>query len=375
MSDNNINTEHNSFQTRGCCCKPNSNGNNKGVYNKMYCKLSDHDWLEHISLPTGMKRFDCVEVRFKNSRKDFYRLQGDFEIHVGDIVAVEASPGHDIGIVSLIGESARIQMKRKEITENSEKIKKLYRRARPSDIEKWIASVDKEDKTMYRTKQITRDLDLEMKMNDVEYQGDGTKAVFYYTAEDRVDFRQLIKILAEEFKIRIEMRQIGVRQEAARLGGIGSCGRELCCATWMCSFNSVTTNSARTQQLSLNPQKLAGQCSKLKCCLNFEQDAYIDALKNFPDNTVVLKTKKGEAIHQKTDVFKKTMWYSYTDEPANIVGLSIRKVKQIVDMNRKGKRPEKLENFVNNEDPKNDFENVVWQDDLNRFDKKKRKRQ
>ncbi len=215
-------------------------------------------------------------------------------------------------------------------------------------------------------------------MNDVEYQGDGTKAVFYYTAEDRVDFRELIKILADQFKIRIEMRQIGVRQEAARLGGIGSCGRELCCASWMSSFNSVTTNSARTQQLSLNPQKLAGQCSKLKCCLNFERDAYIDALKDFPDNTIVLKTKKGDAFHQKSDIFKKLMWYSYENEPSNMMSLPIKNVKQVIGMNSKGKIPEKLEDFIFTvavSEPKAEFENVVGQDDLNRFDKKKKRRQ
>ncbi len=378
MSDDNIKPkDNNAFLTRGCQCKPSDNGENENVYNKIYCKLSDHDWLGHINLPSGMERFDCVEVRFKNSRKDFFRLQGDFEVHVGDIVALEAAPGHDIGIVSLTGETARLQMKRKNIDPGSEEIKKLYRRARTTDIEKWVASVDREDDTMYKTKKITSDLKLGMKMNDVEYQGDGTKAVFYYTAEDRVDFRELIKILAEEFKIRIEMRQIGVRQEAARLGGIGSCGRELCCATWMCSFNSVTTNSARTQQLSLNPQKLTGQCSKLKCCLNFERDAYVDALKSFPDSTVILKTKKGNAIHQKSDVYKKLMWYAYENESSSMMSLTVQKVKQIIDMNQGGKLPEELENFVSEvsvTEPKTEFENVVGQDDLNRFDKKKKKR-
>lgn len=377
MSDDNIQPkDNNAFLTRGCNCKPSDEGREK-VYSKIHCKLSDHNWLGDIELPSGMVRFDCVEVRFKNNHKEFYRIQGDFEIHVGDIVAVEAAPGHDIGIVTLTGETARLQMKRKNADPSSEEIKKLYRRARTTDIEKWIVSVDREDNTMYKTKKITRDLKLDMKMNDVEYQGDGTKAVFYYTAEDRVDFRELIKILADEFKIRIEMRQIGVRQEAARLGGIGSCGRELCCATWMCSFNSVTTNSARTQQLSLNPQKLTGQCSKLKCCLNFERDAYIDALKDFPDSSVVLKTKKGNALHQKSDVFKKLMWYSYEDQPASMMNLTVKKVKHIMELNTKGKLPEKLENFVileAIEEPETDFENVVGQDALNRFDAKKKKK-
>ncbi len=377
MSEHNIKPEsENTFLTRGCSCKPDTEGS-VTVYSKIHCKLSDHDWLGHLDLPSGMQRFDCVEIRFKNSRKDFFRLQGDFEVNVGDIVAVEASPGHDIGIVSLTGETARLQMKRKGVDPVSENIKKIYRRARVSDIEKWVASVDKEDPTMQRTKKITNDLKLEMKMNDVEYQGDGTKAIFYYTAEDRVDFRELIKILAEQFKVRVEMKQIGVRQEAARLGGIGSCGRELCCATWMCSFSSVTTNSARTQQLTLNPQKLAGQCSKLKCCLNFERDVYIDALKSFPDSSIVLKTKKGNAVYQKSDIFKKLMWYSYENDPSNVMSLTLKKVKKVMEMNKNGKIPEKLEDFVSTvtvNEPKSDFENVVGQDDLNRFDEKKPKK-
>lgn len=378
MSDDNINIENsNAFLTRGCQCKPSDEGENGNVYSKIRCKLSNHNWLGDIILPSGMVRFDCVEVRFKNNHKEFFRIQGDFEIHVGDIVAVEAAPGHDIGIVTLTGETARMQMKRKKVDITSEEVKKLYRRARTTDIEKWVTSVDREDNTMFKTKKITRDLKLDMKMNDVEYQGDGTKAVFYYTADDRVDFRELIKLLADDFKIRIEMRQIGVRQEAARLGGIGSCGRELCCATWMCNFNSVTTNSARTQQLSLNPQKLTGQCSKLKCCLNFERDAYIDALKEFPDSSIVLKTKKGNAFHQKSDVFKKLMWYSYENQPASMMILTIEKVKQVIEMNQKSKFPEKLENFVlleAIEEPETDFENVVGQDALNRFDIKKKKK-
>ncbi len=377
MSEHNIKPEsENTFLTRGCSCKPDTEGS-VTVYSKIHCKLSDHDWLGHLDLPSGMQRFDCVEIRFKNSRKDFFRLQGDFDVNVGDIVAVEASPGHDIGIVSLTGETARLQMKRKGVDPVSENIKKIYRRARVSDIEKWVASVDKEDSTMQRTKKITDDLKLEMKMNDIEYQGDGTKAIFYYTAEDRVDFRELIKILAEQFKVRVEMKQIGVRQEAARLGGIGSCGRELCCATWMCSFSSVTTNSARTQQLTLNPQKLAGQCSKLKCCLNFERDVYIDALKSFPDSSIVLKTKKGNAVYQKSDIFKKLMWYSYENDPSNVMSLTLKKVKKVMEMNKNGKIPEKLEDFVSTvtvNEPKSDFENVVGQDDLNRFDEKKPKK-
>ena len=264
-------------------------------------------------------------------------------------------------------------MKKKEIDPKSEEIKKLYRRARSTDIEKWIKAVSLEDKTLFKTRRLAVELDLNMKVNDIEYQGDNTKAIFYYTAEERVDFRQLIKTLAENFKIRIEMRQIGVRQEAARLGGIGSCGRELCCSTWMGNFSSVTTNSARVQQLSLNPQKLAGQCSKLKCCLNFEIDTYVDALKEFPDNNIVLKTKKGEAFHQKTDIFKKLMSYTYKDEYGNMMAIPVKKVKQIIDMNKRNKFPDNLEDFAFVKEIKESFENVVGEGDLNRFDKIKKK--
>ncbi|MBC35391.1 MAG: hypothetical protein CL663_05045 [Bacteroidetes bacterium] len=362
---------NNSFSTRGCCKVPDAEGENKGVYKGTCCKLDNHDWLENVNPPGSSPKFDCVEVRFKNSRKEFFRLYSDFDLEVGDIVAVEASPGHDIGIVSMSGELVRLQMKKRNIDPKSNDIKKLYRRARTSDIEKWVKAVSREDSTLFKTRKITSDLNLDMKMNDIEYQGDNTKAVFYYTAEERVDFRQLIKVLAETFKIRIEMRQIGVRQEAARLGGVGSCGRELCCSTWMCNFSSVTTNSARVQQLSLNPQKLAGQCSKLKCCLNFEIDSYQDALKDFPDSNTVLKTKKGDAVHQKTDIYKRLMGYSYKDDYANMMALPVKKVKHIMEMNKRKKFPEKLENFAFVKEQKTNFENVVGQDDLDRFDKMK----
>ena len=341
------------------------------MYKGTCCKLDNHDWLENVNPPGSAPKFDCVEVRFKNSRKEFFRLYNDFDLEVGDIVAVEASPGHDIGIVSMSGELVRLQMKKRNVDPQSNDIKKLYRRARTSDIEKWVKAVSHEDATLFKTRKITSDLNLDMKMNDVEYQGDNTKAVFYYTAEERVDFRQLIKVLAETFKIRIEMRQIGVRQEAARLGGVGSCGRELCCSTWMGNFSSVTTNSARVQQLSLNPQKLAGQCSKLKCCLNFEIDSYQDALKDFPDSNIILKTKKGDAVHQKTDIYKRLMWYSYKDDYANMMALHVKKVKHIMEMNKRKKFPEKLENFAFVKEQKTNFENVVGQDDLDRFDKMK----
>jgi cell fate regulator YaaT (PSP1 superfamily) len=251
-----------------------------------------------------------VEVRFKNSRKDYFKMPPEMELSVGDTVAVEASPGHDIGIVSMVGEMARFQLRKKNSKPTSDDYKKIYRKARLTDIEKWISAVEAENSVMFRSRAIADQLGLSMKINDVELQGDYTKAIFYYTADDRVDFRELIKLMAEEFKLRIEMRQIGARQEASRLGGIGSCGRELCCATWMSDFKSVTTNAARVQQLSLNPQKLAGQCGKLKCCLNYEYDTYVDAQKGFPSTEIKLRTKRGDAFHQKTDIIQGIMWYS-----------------------------------------------------------------
>lgn len=288
------------------------------------------------------------------------------ELVAGDIIAVEASPGHDIGIVTLTGETARLQMKKKKVDPNAPECKKVYRRARPSDIEKWISSVHNEEIVLQKTKKISRELNLEMKMNDVEYQGDGTKATFYYTAEERVDFRELIKILAEQFGVRIEMRQIGMRQEASNLGGMGTCGRELCCSTWLFEFRSVTTTSARVQQLSINPQKLAGQCGKLKCCLNYEYECYVDAMKGFPDTNIILKTKKGEAQFQKTDVFRQLMWYSYVDDYSNIMAIPVDKVKKIIEDNTKNILPEKLEDFAQTKEKKVDFAHE--EDDLTRFD-------
>ena len=292
------------------------------------------------------------------------------DLSTGDIVAVESSPGHDIGIVTLTGEIVRLQMRKKNIDITSEEIKKVYRRARVSDIEKWVSAVENEDEIMYSSRKITSDLNLEMKINDVEYQGDGTKAIFYYTANERVDFRELIKVLAEKFKIRIEMRQIGVRQEASRLGGIGSCGRELCCSIWLSNFKSVSTNSARVQQLSLNPQKLAGQCGKLKCCINFEQDHYLELSKEFPVSNHIINTKKGKAKLQKSDFLKKILWYSYLDEESKMYPLSLKNVKKIISLNKKNIEPESLESFTKQPEKKTDFEDSVGKDDINRFNKK-----
>ncbi|MDP4281147.1 MAG: regulatory iron-sulfur-containing complex subunit RicT [Bacteroidota bacterium] len=324
--------------------------------------------MDPIPKPEDFKPVDIAEIRFKNSRKDFFRIPPDIELAIGDIVAVEANPGHDIGIVSMCGEMVRLQMRKKKVNPDNPDMKKVYRRARLTDIEKWIASVELEMGTMSKSKEIVLRLGLQMKINDVEYQGDGTKAIFYYTADDRVDFRELIKVLAEEFKVRIEMRQIGARQEASRLGGIGSCGRELCCSTWLNDFRSVTTGAARVQQLSLNPQKLAGQCGKLKCCLNYEYETYLDALKDFPNSEIVLKTKKGDAVHQKSDIFNRLMWYSYLNDPSNLMAIKVENVNQIISDNKNGIIPEQLEDFSFIFEQKSEFENVVGQDDLTRFD-------
>ncbi|MEO9533620.1 MAG: regulatory iron-sulfur-containing complex subunit RicT [Crocinitomicaceae bacterium] len=345
-------------------------------------KLAVYDWLADIELPNGQSTYDIIEVRFKNSRKAFYRNLKGVNLQVGDVVVVEASPGHDVGIVSVAGELARIQVRKKAPNFKAHEARNVVRKATTEDVEKWKDYREREKKTMFKSREIASQLALQMKISDIEYQGDGNKATFYYTAEDRVDFRQLIRSLADEFKVRIEMKQIGVRQEAARLGGIGSCGRELCCSTWLTDFRSVSTASARYQQLSLNPQKLAGQCGKLKCCLNYELDSYVDALKKFPKADIKLQTEKGTAFHVKTDVFKEQMWYIQQDKnnpgPGTFVPLSPERVKEIIALNKEGKKPADLKDFmvqVEVEEP--DYTNVVGQDSLNRFDgafKKKKKK-
>ena len=343
-------------------------------------KLNAIDWL--IDIPeTASSYTDIVEVRFKNTRKGFYRNVNNIDLQVGDFVAVEASPGHDIGVVSIKGPLIKFQLKKAKVDINSE-FKKIYRKARVSDIEKFKQVVAREDQVMLRSRQIAESLNLNMKIGDVEFQGDGTKAIFYYIADERVDFRELIKIMAEEFKIRIEMKQIGARQEAGRIGGIGHCGRELCCTTWITNFVSVSTNSARHQELSLNPQKLAGQCGKLKCCLNYELDAYIDAQKDFPNVRQPLETMDGTAYHQKTDIFKRVMWYSYDQHSStNITVVSIDRVKEIMEMNKLGKKPDTLlVNDRNNNDQEEekevptDFTDGGGTDSITRFDKKKKKK-
>ena len=337
-------------------------------------KLEAFDWLNDI--PDSTQKFDIIEVRFKNTRKEFFINANSLRLKRGDIVAVEASPGHDIGIISVTGELVSFQLKKQGINPAEHEFKKVYRKAKPADLEKWHEATSLEDSTMLKTRKIASDLKLDMKIGDVEYQGDKTKAVFYYIADERVDFRELIKILAENFKIRIEMRQIGARQEAGRIGGIGSCGRELCCSTWITNFVSVTTNSARYQEISLNPQKLAGQCGKLKCCLNYELDCYVDAQKDFPSREVVLETKTGQAYHSKTDIFRGIMWYTF--DPVNLVNFTpvpVERVREIIELNKKGIKVDVLMDIsnVSTEGPL-DFENVVGQESLTRFDDQKAKR-
>ncbi len=363
------------LKSRGCCSVPDASQKNENINQHSCCKLDAYDWLADINLVDDKRQFDCIEVRFKNSRKEFFRITEDIKVKRGDIVAVEASPGHDIGIVSLTGEIVRLQMRKKKVDPKSESIKKVYRKSRTSDIEKWISATSKEISTMISARRIVMEQGLQMKINDVEYQGDNTKAIFYYTAEERVDFRLLIRVLAERFSVRIEMKQIGVRQESSRLGGIGPCGRELCCSSWLTDFKSVSTSAARTQQLSLNPQKLAGQCGKLKCCLNFEVDQYKEALKSFPDNRKRLKTKIGEAYFVKLDVLKGMMWYSYADQFGSYVGLKKEKVSEIIEMNSNGKHPESLEDFTDKiVETGPSFDDVIGQDDLTRFDNKNKPR-
>ena len=330
---------------RGCTLGTTYNTGQK-VLSCGRCKLSQFDWLKDYENQEVKGEVRLAEVRFKNDRKDYFTYPEDLDLEVGEFVAVETAIGHDIGIVTLLGDIVKRQMKRKKFRTPLEEMKKIYRRARVNDVEKFLSAIQLEDSTLARTRTIIDNLGLEMKLNDVEYQGDKTKAIFYYTADGRVDFRELIKKLAEEFHIRIEMRQIGVRQESAKLGGLGSCGRELCCASWITDFQSVTTNVARVQQLSPNPQKLAGMCGKLKCCLNYEYEAYVEALKAFSDTNIVLHFESGDAVHQKNDVFKGIMWYSYTTDKNNIMAIPVAKVKDIIAMNKKGQKPAKLEDYA-----------------------------
>lgn len=356
------------FQCGDCGnCGMNSEGCSKRTNNK----LDTYDWLSDI--PQSREATDFVEVTFKNTRKGYYRNSNGLQLVKGDIVAVEANPGHDIGTVSLVGQLVLLQMRKYKVDPMRSEMKRVYRIAKQVDLDKWEESKAKEADTMLQARKIAEDLQLNMKIGDVEYQGDGNKAIFYYIADERVDFRQLIKVLAATFKVRIEMKQIGARQEAGRIGGIGPCGRPLCCSCWMTNFVSVSTSAARYQEMSLNPQKQAGQCAKLKCCLNFELDAYLEAQKQIPARDIPLETKMGTYYHFKTDVFGQTMQYSSDPHmAANIVTLSVERVKEIIALNKQGIQVDDLQSEdVNSKEQNADYGNVVGQDSLTRFDKKK----
>ena len=335
-------------------------------------KLEVYDWLADI--PESHDDTDLVEVRFKNTRKGYYRNTTHIRLVPGDLVAVEASPGHDIGEVTLTGRLVLLQMKKNNVKIDNPDLKRVYRKAKPNDLEKFEEAKSKEHDTMIRARKIAEDLHLDMKIGDVEYQGDGNKAIFYYIADERVDFRQLIKVLAEVFRVRIEMKQIGARQEAGRIGGLGPCGRQLCCSGWMTNFVSVATSAARYQDIALNPQKLAGQCAKLKCCLNYEADAYVEAQKRLPSREIPLETKLNTYYHFKTDIFKREMSYS-TDKSiaANVVTVSAERVFEVIALNKKGIKPDTLESEAGARAPeRREFEDVVGQDSLTRFDKAKK---
>lgn len=344
---------------RGLCAK------GCGRQNK---QLNTYDYLADI--PGNAEATDLVEVQFKNTRKGYYHNSNRLPLEKGDIVAVEATPGHDIGVVTLTGRLVPLQIKKANLKSEQE-IKRVYRKAKPVDMEKYEEAKSREHDTMIRSRQIAKELGLQMKIGDVEYQGDGNKAIFYYIADGRVDFRQLIKVLAETFHVRIEMKQIGARQEAGRIGGIGPCGRELCCATWMKNFVSVSTGAARYQNISLNPQKLAGQCAKLKCCMNYEVDTYVEAGKRLPSKEITLQTQDAEYYFFKADILAGLVTYS-TDKhlAANLVTLTTARVFEIINMNRRGEKPQRLESGEAAEPAKP--ADLVEQESLTRFDKRRK---
>lgn len=344
---------------RGLCAK------GCGRQNK---QLNTYDYLADI--PGNAEATDLVEVQFKNTRKGYYHNSNRLPLEKGDIVAVEATPGHDIGVVTLTGRLVPLQIKKANLKSEQE-IKRVYRKAKPVDMEKYEEAKSREHDTMIRSRQIAKELGLQMKIGDVEYQGDGNKAIFYYIADGRVDFRQLIKVLAETFHVRIEMKQIGARQEAGRIGGIGPCGRELCCATWMKNFVSVSTGAARYQDISLNPQKLAGQCAKLKCCMNYEVDTYVEAGKRLPSKEITLQTQDAEYYFFKADILAGLVTYS-TDKhlAANLVTLTTARVFEIINMNRQGEKPQRLESGEAAEPAKP--ADLVEQESLTRFDKRRK---
>ncbi|MDE6346114.1 MAG: hypothetical protein K2L55_05540 [Muribaculaceae bacterium] len=335
-------------------------------------QLQSYNYLADV--PGGYADSEYVEVLFKNTRKGFYKNPTGIALNIGDWVAVEATPGHDIGRVTMIGALVKLQM-RKAGVKNESDLKRIFRKARPADMEKFEEAKSRENSTMIRSRKIAESLQLNMKIGDVEYQGDGNKAIFYYIADERVDFRQLIKVLAETFKVRIEMKQIGARQEAGRIGGIGPCGRPLCCATWMTNFVSVATSAARYQDISLNPQKLAGQCAKLKCCLNFEVDTYVESVKRMPGKDVRLETADATYFYFKVDIFKREITYS-TDKSiaANLVTIDADRAFEIIRMNKAGEKPLSLKREGEEEPKAQKYNDILDQDNLNRFDNKKRKK-
>lgn len=353
--------------SHSCGTKAGSGCENVDTCGNSY-KLSVFDWLSNIHNPASSKT-DFVEVRFKNDRKAFYKNINHLPLHIGSIVTVESNPGHDVGVVSLTGELVKIQMKKKRASEQNPL--KIYRVANQKDIEIWQNAREKENSVKIQARKIAHHLHLEMKITDVEFQGDGGKVTFYYTADSRVDFRQLIKEFAGTFRTKIDMKQIGFRQEAAKVGGIGSCGRELCCSTWLTDFRSVNTNAARYQQLSINPQKLAGQCGKLKCCLNYELDSYLDVLSHFPSTSTSLMTEKGKAFCIKIDVFKKKMWFAYVENSIAWYDLDIDLVKKLIQQNAKGEKIKPLEDLV----VKTDFlpnADLIQENSVDRFERKKK---
>ena len=356
--------------SRGCTVERSESGELECNYRQGCCKLEVYDWLAGVSQEQWSEFF---EVRFKNTRKAIYRNASGQSIKTGDMVIVEAANGHDLGIVTLEGPIIARQMKSKKINPETFEFKKIYRKAKQFDIEKWHEAIAREHEVMIRSRQIAAELGLEMKIGDVEFQGDGTKAIFYYIADGRVDFRQLIKVFADEFRIRIEMKQIGARQEAGLIGGLGVCGRELCCSNYISTFQSITTSAARVQDLSLNPQKLAGQCGKLKCCLNYETAAYMDAQSRIPKVLNPLEFEDGLAYLMKTDILKEVMYFSYDSSSlANLYPLEASEVREIIKMNRNGIRPESLKNDVEPHVP--EFVTSVGDDSITRFDETRKRK-
>ncbi len=356
--------------SRGCVVERAECGELECTYRQGCCKLEVYDWLSGVSQEQWNEFF---EVRFKNTRKGIYRNASGQSIKTGDMVIVEATNGHDLGIVTLEGPIIARQMKARKINPETFEFKKIYRKAKQFDVEKWQEAIAREHEVMIRSRQIAAELGLEMKIGDVEFQGDGTKAIFYYIADGRVDFRQLIKVFAEEFRIRIEMKQIGARQEAGLIGGLGVCGRELCCSNYISSFQSITTSAARVQDLSLNPQKLAGQCGKLKCCLNYETAAYMDAQTRIPKVTNPLEFEDGLAYLMKTDILKEIMYFSYDSTSlANLYPLEASEVREIIKMNRNGIRPESLKSDPEPHIP--EFVTAVGDDSITRFDEARKRK-